>query len=116
MHAAERRPVRLSLHAGEPVGAPALAADAVVEEEEALGIVFVLDRAKACVVLAPESLLPIRLEEVGLPHIGADARQEFADFIHRCVYGRRLSLRVRHVRFMPWNARIGGLSIGTADH
>jgi hypothetical protein len=66
------------VHARKSIRAPILAADAVVEEEEAAGIVFVLDGAKPSVVLAPEGVLPIWLEEVGLPHIRADARQELA--------------------------------------
>ena len=39
------RPAPLSLNASEPVGAPLLAADAVMEKEETLGIVFLLDCA-----------------------------------------------------------------------
>src|SRR5580658_6161063 len=72
-----------STHPRKSVRAPAFAADAVMDEEEALGIVFVLDRAQPRVVLAPEGVLPVRLEKVGFPDIGADAGQELADFVHR---------------------------------
>src|SRR5271163_2495661 len=77
-----------SIQPREAVRAPALAAHPVVEEEETVAIVFVLHRAKACVVLPPEGVLPVRLEEVGLPHIRRDARQEFTNFIHRRGYDR----------------------------
>jgi hypothetical protein len=45
----------------------------MVDEEEAVGIVFALNCAKPRVIFDPEGVLPIRLEEVGLPHIRADA-------------------------------------------
>ena len=47
-----------------------------MKEEEAVGIVLVLDREKPRVVFAPEGLLPIGLpiglEEIGLPDVGSD--------------------------------------------
>ena len=55
---------------GEPIRAPVLAANAVMQEEKSVRIVFVLDRAKPGVIFAPERLLPIRLEKVGLPDVG----------------------------------------------
>ena len=99
----------------EPVRAPVFAADAVMEEEEAIRIVFVLDRAKPRVVLAPEGVLPVRLEEIGFPDVGADAGQELADFVHRFVHGLSLALRDRRVRLMAGYAGIGGLSERAAD-
>src|SRR5271155_4137515 len=104
-----------SLDAGKSVGVPVFAADAMVEEEETVGIVFVLHRAKACVVLPPEGVLPVRLEEVGLPHIGPVARQELAEFVHRLLHRFGLAPGRRFVRLMARDARIGGLSEGGAD-
>src|SRR6516164_6073455 len=56
-----------SFDPGESVGAPVLAAHPVVEEEEAVGVVFLLDALKARIVVAPEGVLPVRLEVVRLP-------------------------------------------------
>jgi hypothetical protein len=53
-----------SLDTREPVGAPVLAADAVEEKEEAVGIVFLLDFSKPSIVGSPECPPPIRLEVV----------------------------------------------------
>src|SRR5271155_3602312 len=107
--ASERRP---SVQTGESIRAPAFAADAVVDEEETLGIVFVLDRAQPRVIFTPEGVLPVRLEEVGFPDIGADAGQELAYFVHGLVHGIELTPRRRRVGLMSGNAGIGGLSKG----
>src|SRR4051812_18577936 len=53
------------------VGAPILAADAMVREEESVGIVSVLDRPQPRVVGAPEGALPVLLKVVRLRNIGA---------------------------------------------
>src|SRR5262245_46489332 len=52
----------------ESVGAPVLAADTVVHEEQTVGVVAVLYRAQPRIVLPPESLLPRRVEIVALRH------------------------------------------------
>jgi hypothetical protein len=52
-----------------PVGTSGLAADAVVDREQATGIVAVLDPGEAGVVVAPERCLPVVLEIVGLRQI-----------------------------------------------
>jgi hypothetical protein len=75
----------------------------------AFGIVFVPDRAQPPVIFDPERVLPIRLEEVGLPDIGTDTGQEFADFFRRLIGGLSLALSGR-IRFMSGNAGIGGPS------
>src|SRR5205809_651031 len=64
--------------ARESVGAPVFAADAVVHEEEAIRIVFVLDRAQLRVIPAPERLLPARIEVVALRDIRSRSRRNFA--------------------------------------
>src|SRR5208283_2293409 len=107
---------RASVHPREPVRAPVFAADAVMEEEEALGIVFVLYRAKPRVIFAPEGVLPIRLEKVGFPDIRSGAGQELADFVHRLLGGSSLALSGRRIRLMSGNAGIGGRPDGAADH
>src|SRR3984957_5782624 len=104
-----------SVQTRESIGAPVLTADAVMEEEEAVGIIFTLDREKPGVVFAPEGLLPMRLEEVSLPHIRANAGQELADRVHRLVHGLGLGPRGCRVWLMAGNAGIGGLSAGAAD-
>src|SRR3984957_8832676 len=87
----------------------------MVEEEEAAGIVLLFYREKPGVVLAPERLLPMRLEIVGFPYIGANAWKELADWVHRLVHGRSLGPRGRRVRLMSGNAGIGGLSEVAGD-
>src|SRR5262249_53912839 len=108
-------PPRSSVHPRKPIRTPVLAADAMMEKEEAVGIVFVLDRAKPRIVSAPEGVLPIRLEEVGFPDVGANAGQELADFAHGRVDGLSLAAGGRRVRLVAGNARIGGLSQGAGD-
>src|SRR5580692_10848968 len=95
-----------SVQSRESIGAPVLTADAMVEEEEPVGIVFSLDREKPGVVFAPESLLPMRLEVICFPHIGANARQELADRVHRLVHGLGLGPRGCRVWLMVGNAGI----------
>ena len=59
------RPVRRASAFGqsrEAVGAPAFTAHAVMDEEEALGIVLVLHGEQLCVVRAPKALPPRRFE------------------------------------------------------
>ena len=55
----------------ESVSAPGFAADAVVDDEEPVGVVAALDFDEARVVRAPEGLLPVLLEIVALVDIGA---------------------------------------------
>src|SRR5580700_8553042 len=104
-----------SVQTRESIGAPVLTADAVMEEEETVGIVFTFDREKPVVVFAPEGLLPMRLEEVSLPHIRANAGQELADRVHRLVHGLGLGPRGCRVWLMARNVWIGGRSAGAAD-
>src|ERR1700722_20466712 len=101
-----------SVQTRESVRAPILATNAVMKEEEAVGIVFTLDREKPRVAFAPERLLPMRLEIVGFPYIGADPGKELADCIHRFVHGLGLGPRSGRVRLMAGNAGIGGRAAG----
>src|ERR1700683_1868959 len=71
-----------------------------MDEEEAVGVIFILDREQPGVVFAPERLLPMRLEVICLPHVGANARQELTDCVHRFVHGLGLGPRGRRVRLM----------------
>src|ERR1700722_17524969 len=50
------------VHPHESVCTPVLAADAVMEKEQTLGIVFLLGRAQPRVIAAPERVLPVRRE------------------------------------------------------
>ena len=52
------------------VGGPFFAADAVMDEEEAVGIVLRLDLAQAWIVRSPERVPPCRVEIVTLRNIG----------------------------------------------
>ena len=56
--------LRWSEQFGEAVHAPVFAADAVVDGEDAVGVVALLDAQKTRVVRAPEGLLPIGLEVI----------------------------------------------------
>src|SRR5262245_10291103 len=53
------------------VGAPVLAADAVVHREETIGVVALLDLSEALVVRTPKCLLPIGLKVVAFVDVGA---------------------------------------------
>ncbi len=50
---------------------PILAADAVVDIEQPVGVVASLDLEQARVVCAPQSLLPVGLEVIALVDVGA---------------------------------------------
>ena len=54
-----------------------------MEEEEAVGVVFLFDALKARIVVTPEGVLPVRFEVVRLPDVGGGARQELPQFAHR---------------------------------
>jgi hypothetical protein len=74
-----------------------------MQEEKAVGIDSVLDHAKAGVIVAPERVLPVGLEEIGFPDIRADPWQEFC--------GSRTSPRRPPRR----HASIEGRPLGAAD-
>jgi hypothetical protein len=44
-----------------------------MEEEEAVGVVLLLDAFKTRVIVAPERVLPVRFEVVRLPDVGGGA-------------------------------------------
>src|SRR5579872_2492042 len=97
------------------VGAPAFAADAMMNVEEAVGIVFLLDGAEPRVMAAPIGLLPIRLEEIALPYIGGGAWNELAQFAHRLGDGSGVASRRGCIGLVSGDARIGGLLVRAAD-
>src|SRR5262245_26405698 len=68
---------------GESIPTPILAADAVVDKEQALGIVVVLHLPQPLVVGAPEGASPIGLEVVGFRDVGPGLGDELAQLPHR---------------------------------
>ena len=66
---------------GEAVGAPFLAADAVVDEEQTVGVVCPLHLAQASIIGAPEGGMPVALEEIALRYVGSCVRHNFAQLV-----------------------------------
>src|SRR5271163_1238912 len=64
----------------ETVGAPFFAADAVVDDEKAAGIVFLFDGEQLRVVFAPICSLPFGFEKAAFRDIGAGVRRHLAQF------------------------------------
>src|SRR5262249_18965426 len=69
--------------AREAVVAPALAAPAVVHDEEVVGIVGCLHRGEARIARPPVRARPVGLEVVALRDVRARIRHERADLGHR---------------------------------
>src|SRR5581483_12462211 len=91
-----------------------LAADAVVDVEQSIGIVAALDLEQARVVRAPQSLLPVGLEVVALVDISAAVRRRRAQRIHGSVDVLAMILCRRDVR--PGKAVEHRWSAGGDDH
>jgi hypothetical protein len=60
---------RNSLESRKSVGGPSLAADAIVHEEQPVGIVFRFHRLKPRMVLAPIGALPPRIEIIAFGYV-----------------------------------------------
>src|SRR5713226_7845839 len=80
------------------VGAPFVAADAMMGKEQAVRIVALLDRSQAIEVRAPIGLLPVGLEEVRLRQIGTRSRRDLQEFIDGLANGAGSGARGGQVR------------------
>src|SRR5690242_11539655 len=70
---------------GEPrkaVGAPLLAADPVVDKEQACGVVFRFNGPQPQVIRSPVGFLPVGLEIVALRDVRSRAGRGFLEFAH----------------------------------
>src|SRR4030081_3940669 len=68
-----RAPRQLCPETREPVGTPLVAADALVSEEQPLGVVALLDGCQVIEVRSPITCLPIGVEEISFRQIGTRA-------------------------------------------
>ena len=98
----------LSKPPGEAVGRPLFRADAVVHEEEPLGIVFLFDLRQTPVVIAPVRTLKIRVEEVAFGDVSAVVTDNHPEFGHCAadILGRFAT--PFHVGFVVRDAGIRG--------
>src|SRR5271156_3831046 len=62
---------QLARRPGETVGAPGFATNAMMHEEQPVGIVFLFDLAQPWVIRAPVRFLPGGVEEIAFGEIGA---------------------------------------------
>jgi len=70
---------------GKSVRTPVLAADPMVNEEKAVGVVASLDLSEARIVRPPKCGLPVRLEIVAFVNVGARGGRRPAQGSHRLV-------------------------------
>lgn len=69
----------------------------MVDEEEAVGIVFLFDLDEAGVVCAPVGTLKIGFEEVALRDVRSASGGDRSEFVHAAVYGVRGGAALRGV-------------------
>ena len=88
-----------------------------MEEVEAVGVVFLLDALKARIVVAPEGVLPVRLEVVGLPDKEESAPRE-TDRGAGAIHLFPQTSRGLFIRGPDGSAGIAGHAVAfrTADH
>jgi hypothetical protein len=68
-----------------------------VDEEEAIGLVFLLDFGEAGVVGAPVGMLKVRLEEVAFGDVDSAAGGDGAEFVHAAMHRVRSFPALRNV-------------------
>src|SRR5437764_447402 len=90
---------------GEAVGAPVFAANPVMHEEEAVGVVFLLDGQQSRIVRAPIGGLPVGLEEVAFGKIRARPRCHAFQLVHR--FADRASISAIHLEVRPMTRNPG---------
>src|SRR5690348_2827529 len=73
------------LEGGEAVGGPGFGADAVVDEEQAGGVVLLFDLREAGVIGAPVGMLPILFEEIAFGDVGSAVGGDGAEFVHAAM-------------------------------
>src|SRR5471032_2864804 len=102
------QPVSVSYKFRETVGAPAFAPYAVMNEEQAIGIILIFHGEQPAVIRTPESPLPVGVEEIAFGDVRTGIRNQLAYFVHRAPDGPRVPARCFCVRFVARDARIGG--------
>src|SRR5580704_8180815 len=98
---------QLARRPGKTVGAPGLAADAMMHEEQPVGVVFLFDLTQPRVVRAPIGILTGRVEKIAFGEIGAARRGEFAEFVDGLGDLGGLLPRGRQIWLVPGKAGIG---------
>src|SRR5262249_28576607 len=67
------------------VGAPIFAPDAMVNEKQAIGVIFCINSAKPWIIPSPKGVLPGGIKVVALRNIGPSAGSDLAQFRDRQV-------------------------------
>src|ERR1700722_9222901 len=99
----------------EAVGAPCFAADAVMNEKQTGGIVFLLHGKELRIVCAPIGSLPIRFKETAFRHIGSRLGYQTAHLVHRPRVRACLLAPGAYVGFVAWHARNSRRPCACAD-
>src|SRR5215216_4772798 len=97
---------------GTPVGTSGLGADAVVDREQATGIVAVLDPGETGVVVAPERCLPVVLEIVGFREVGGGSLGEGVERGHGGGDDPGVAASLGDVRLVAGDAGVGRGLVG----
>src|SRR5262249_11504679 len=102
--------------ARKAVGAPLLAADTVVDEEEPVRIVFRLDGPKLWIIPPPELLPPRGIEEIALIEIRARVRRNLAQLGRGHADPTGFLSRLGHVHWRPYEAGIGRRPVAVGNY
>src|SRR5262249_2350117 len=93
---------------GKAVGAPFLAANALMDEEEAVGIVFLLHGGQPRIVRPPKRSPPLGLEEIAFRDVRARFVDHFEKRVHRFRYGAGGAVGRLRIGFVTSDAGIRG--------
>src|ERR1700677_4988983 len=99
----------------EPVRAPFLAADTVVNEEQSVRIVFFLHRPQSRIIGPEESLLPVDIEIVGFRNIGSAVWCDFPQCVARLPGSSGVLARHGEARILPSDKILIGGGITSRD-
>src|SRR5215469_3087644 len=104
------------LESGEAVGAPFLAADAVMHEEQPPGIIFLFQLLQPRVVGAPIGALPVVFEKAALGDVSAGVWRHLTQFVGSLDHRLRLPPRRLHVGLVTGEPGIRRLLPGGNYH
>ena len=90
---------------GETVGAPFVAAHAMMGEEQTFRIAAFLDRCQAIEIRSPIAVFPVRIEEIGFRDVGACTGRDLQQFGRGATDRLRVGARRRQIGLMAFDSR-----------
>src|SRR5581483_11100284 len=88
----------------ESVGAPFFGTDAVVHDEQSVGIVFFLDPGEPGIVASPVGLLEALFEVIAFAQVSASVGRNRAKLVHACLDAGGGLCGLREVGFIAGNS------------